>query len=289
MSAVERLDALSPGLSAAKLRSSPDLARKLLESLSHQDEPGKSTGATLVEQGSLPVLAHDAPEPNELLARQTPSGAYRRALPDPVQCAGWRFCEGAGQYRCLTSMSPLGGGNASSLAAHVSAQTPYYDQEAELPGLTPLAVWDERRAQGRWAIVLGENPQFVSAFFSQQVPSGRHLPADRKWIFVGNGRSGPMDIEFETTEDWQGNGDPRITVCRPRDTIYANLYDEDAVQFRLDDRKAKVVEVVRHLGLPTGTCVVLKLDVGVGKHTLTIKALQVEGPVVAVSHVIVPL
>lgn len=275
--ALERLEHAAPGTTAQHLR--------------HDTEAGKEE--LLVSAG--------VPNPHDVSGNGDEyMGAGRGAvLPSPHSCDSWRFGRGAGNYRCSTTYAPVAARDGSRLLDMVSDRTPVVQlDENEVHGvLTP----------GHWSVTLNEVSSPIIDYLSTPAPNGVHKPIDRKWVLIGNRESGPIEFDFQT-EGLLGAGergttnlldgrsiregeaidDSRVVVCK-RDLIeMVELRDTEGVRFKIDGEETSVVEMPDHQYAGKSDCVMLAAQIGVGKHTLSLEPLRMEGPPVAISHVIYP-
>eukprot|EP00752_Nemacystus_decipiens_P006893 g6191.t1 len=173
--ALERLEVAMPGVTASKLRGSEAEQTSIMRSLREALDLGP---------GAVSSSGDDEGD------------AYMGAgrgdiLPPPASCADWRFCSGAGDYRCANSYFPLAGDESSRLLDMVSEGTP--------------AVLNANRSEffaepaaGRWAVTLNEMSPKLIEYLGVAPPEGFHHPIDMKWVLVGDNASGPIDFEFET-------------------------------------------------------------------------------------------
>lgn len=279
LNALQRLENAAPGVTAQQLR----------------DE---------TEADKLSLLASIGIEnPEEVSGNgQGYMGAGRGdILPNPRWCAGWRFCEGAGNYRCANTFSPLAGREGSRLLDMVSERTPFVNSGRKHLVAEPT--------EGHWAVTLNEVKKSVLDYVAEPVPTrfaGMHKPIDMKWVLVGNGNSGPIEFGFETKglannpEEASSSGenagssaaeaieDSRVVVCKASIIDCIRLDDRQGVRFRLDGIETSVLRPIAHRYLNPQLCVLLAAQVGVGKHTLRVEPLRVKGSPVSISHVIYP-
>lgn len=214
-------------------------------------------------------------------------------LPRPAWCKGWRFCEGAGNYRCADTYSPLAGREGSQLLDMVSDRTPVWNANKTVFVVQPKA--------GHWAVTLNEIKQPILEYMTAPAPEGMHKPIDMKWVLVGDRESGPIEFEFETKGRLRNAAsggmldnkpmaiiDSRVVVCKGENVERLALDDEKGVRFMIDGKETSVVRSIQHHFMTEGMCVLLGAQVGVGRHTLTIEPLTVGSLLLSVSHVIYP-
>lgn len=275
LSALERLEAAAQGITAQELRDKPDLDKRSMKAAAGLEKPDKISG-----DGDVSMRA-----------------GRGDILPTPRWCAGWRFCDGAGNYRCSSTLFPLAGEEGSRLLDMISASTPIANGDKKQLVANPT--------DGRWAVTLNEEKLPILEYMRQPDPSGMHKPIDMKWVLVGNKYSGPIEFEFETKGIIPSNGrgnkaastgdgsahaveDSRVVVCRPAFIERVPLQDAEGVRFSIDGVETSVLRSITHRYMPAGVCVILAAQVGVGRHTLSVEPLRAVGPLVAVSHVIYP-
>lgn len=214
-------------------------------------------------------------------------------LPRPAWCKGWRFCEGAGDYRCAVTYSPLAGREGSQLLDMVSEHTPFSNANKTVLVAQPMA--------GQWAVTLNEIKEPILSYLMAPAPEGMHKPIDMKWVLVGDRESGPIEFEFETkgrpakaaSEAVFGNNvvaitDSRVIVCKGETVERVALHDNKRVRFMIDGEETSVVRPIQNHFVTEGTCVLLGAQVGVGRHTLSVEPLTMGGLLISVSHVVYP-
>lgn len=173
LSALDRLEHVVSGATAIQLLEYDTLARSSLRA---------SLGLSASEGNSVAKERHGAA--NDVSAYRDAGGGF---LPHPAWCGRWRFCSGAGGYRCATTFTPLAGGKSSRLLdmAGVVHNQNYTDFLA-LP------------TEGRWALTLNEEASPLLAYLRVTPPNEMHIPIDHKWTLIGDKGAGPIDFEFET-------------------------------------------------------------------------------------------
>ncbi|CAN0396711.1 unnamed protein product [Pylaiella littoralis] len=206
MSALERLDAVRPGITAAGLRQHESLSElgrnSLRESLGLGAGAGVGMGVGVTSAnadrggGSAAPDNDNNSDERDRSSSSSSAAAYMGGgrgdiLPPPAWCKGLRFCDWAGSYRCANTYSPLAGRGGSRLLDMVSGRTP------------PVLNRDHSEnfvepSPGRWAVTLNEEVGKLKAYLKMPPPDGFHHPIDMKWVLVGNKDSGPIEFEFET-------------------------------------------------------------------------------------------
>lgn len=286
--AMSRLEKVSPGWTATELRKQDEASiHSLGVSLELWEDEQRSNGAddygTVSRRSSLFM-----------------GGGRGEALPSPRWCASWRFCRGAGNYRCANTYFPLAGREGSRLLDMVSEGMSVLNSKCENHFVTPNT--------GHWSLTLNEEkPSILEYLKTGRAPKGKHVPIDMKWVLVGDKGSGPIDFEFETlgvpqtraSKDVSVNGtaaegtsvavdDSRVVVCKPDFIHRVGLGDSRNVRYSIDGVQTTTVRLLGHFGLNAGSCVLLATKIGVGRHTLTVEPLKDGEPYVAISHVIYP-
>lgn len=295
LGAVDRLQDVAPGTTATQLREMNSLSRKSLRS-----SLGLGDGKSVARR-----IGDGAGDEGSGGSDVYMGGGRGSILPRPVWCIGWRFCEGAGSYRCANTYFPLAGKEGSRLVDMVSERTPAILNRNHEQYLT-------QPSEGHWTITLNEESQNFLRYLKSTPPKGMHLPIDMKWVLIGDKQSGPIEFEFETIGAPLGRAgamhpgkmptntdgtmaeqimprfdDLRVAVCRPDFIDHIKLTDATGVKFSVDGVEASVVELA-HDGLHSGSCVLLDAEVGAGRHILTVEPLLNGAPFVAVSHVLYP-
>lgn len=237
-------------------------------------------------------------------------GGRGSVLPRPAWCKGWRFCEGAGNYRCANTYFPLAGKNGSRLVDMVSERTPVVNSGHEL--------FLKKPSRGHWAVTLNEVKVPILEYLKTTPPEGMHHPIDMKWVLVGDAKSGPIEFDFETIgvvpggaeggataaaktkagssgnstaaapRNAEAEDDPRLVVCRPDFIHRVKLDDKAGIRYSVDGVETLPVELIAQYGLQEGSCVLLAAEIGPGRHTLAVEPLKKGEPFVAISHVLYP-
>ena len=278
LSALGRLEEMTPGITAADLPAKDDTSRAaLMASLGLWNEASRGD-----PRGDDGVSVNDLGE------------GQGDALPPPTWCGEWHFCHFAGDYRCANTFFPLAGKEGFRLLDMVSEVTPgILNRERALYNVNPT--------EGHWAVTLNEDNPVVIKYLVGPAAGGKHKPIDKKWVLVGDRLSGPIDLEFETvgfpSEEREAAAATaaeestrtalRVGVCRPSFIDRIDFADSTGVKFKVDGVEASVVPL-EHRGLSRGSCVLLEADIGVGKHSLTVEPLRDGQPYVAISHILYP-
>lgn len=286
--AMSRLEKVSPGWTATELRKQNEASiHSLGVSLELWEDEHRSN-----EAGDYALVSRS----NSLFM----GGGRGRALPSPSWCTSWRFCRGAGNYRCANTYYPLAGGEGSRLLDMVSERTSVLNSKCKNLVVKPNT--------GHWSLTLNEEkPSILEYLKTGRAPKGKHLPIDTKWVLVGNKASGPIEFEFETlgvpqtraSKDVSVNGtaaegttvavdDSRVVVCKPDFIRRVELGSAGDVRYSIDGVQTMTVRLLSHFGLHEGSCVLLAAEIGVGRHTLTVEPLKDGQPYVAISHIIYP-
>lgn len=284
LKALDRLEEVAPGITSDELRAKDGPSRTALgaslglgsEALreDRREEDGVKIGGSLLTSGD-------------------DMGAGRGViLPPPSWCGGWHFCDFAGDYRCANTFFPLAGKKGFRLLDMLSKRSPAVKNLER----TEYVV---QPTEGHWAVTINEEKVPVIEYLSAPAPKGKHRPIDKKWVLVGNRLSGPIEFEFETIgsphqegatkakEDLRRGDSSRVGVCRPSFIERIDFADPAGVKLSVDGVEASVIPL-EHRGLSSGSCVLLDVDVGVGKHNITVEPLQDGKPYVAISHVLYP-
>lgn len=189
MSALERLDAVRPGITAAGLRQHESLSElgrnSLRESLGLGAGAGVGVGVGVTSANADRGGGSAAPDNDnngderDRSSSSSSAAAYMGGgrgdiLPPPAWCKGLRFCDWAGSYRCANTYSPLAGRDGSRLLDMVSGRTP------------PVLNRDHSEnfvepSPGRWAVTLNEEVGKLKAYLEMPPPDGFHHPIDMKW------------------------------------------------------------------------------------------------------------
>ncbi|CAM9557115.1 unnamed protein product [Ectocarpus sp. 8 AP-2014] len=188
--ALERLNGVKPGITAAGLRQ--------LDALSANGRLNLRESLGLGGGGATDI----PPDPHgEASAADSQSGSNNYPafmgggrgdiLPPPSWCKDYRFCQGAGSYRCANTYSPLAGKNGSRLLDMVSENTPVVLNRNR-------SEYFVEPSQGHWAVTLNEEAQSIKDYLKVSPPRGFHHPIDHKWVLVGDAAAGPIEFEFET-------------------------------------------------------------------------------------------
>lgn len=284
LNALERLDAIKPLVTSQQLRSEREAPRG-----------GEDQTALRAELGLPEDPVEVSGDGSDFV------GAGRgRILPPPSWCGGWRFCDGAGDYRCANTYYPLAGKDGSRLLDMVSERTPVVNGDKRNLTAAPTV--------GHWAVTLNEDKPTIFGYLRQPNPPGMHKPIDMKWVLVGDQQSGPIEFEFETKGSLTAkNAGPdaalfgsgidssvgasahsRVVVCRGETVERVRLHDEKRVKFWIDGEITYVIRPVQHHFFNGGACVFLAAQVGVGHHTLRVEPMTMGKELVSVSHVIYP-
>lgn len=294
LSALERLEEVAPGVTASELRDLPASSKRSL--------------GVLLGLWSEQSLAEDLTATNGSAAKDNDDSVFMAGgsgsiLPKAKWCAGWRQCEGAGNYRCASTYFPLAGREGSKLIDMVSERTPSLVNRYGKYLVVPPK-------EGHWAVTLNEVKAPILQYLKTAQPEGMHRPIDMKWVLVGTQSSGPIEFEFETigVPPRGGEGpaspggvisnatamqrkpvaDSRVVVCKPDFIDRVNLADPSGVRYSIDGLKTEAVRPLAHYGLTAGSCVLLAAEIGVGRHTLAVEPLKSREPFVAISHVLYP-
>lgn len=186
LSALERLERVLPGVTAAGLRN-PDFfftngRDTLQESLGLTGVAGATHAPGIAESGG----GSGGDDVDSYI------GPGREViLPAPSWCKGWRFCDWAGSYRCANTYSPLAGKERSGLLDLVSERMPVISNRDRSENFV-------KPSPGRWAVTLNEDAPFYKQYLKMTPPEGFHHPIDSKWVLVGDRNSGPIEFDFET-------------------------------------------------------------------------------------------
>lgn len=292
--ALEHLDHVMPGATSTRLRDMPDQSRLTL---------GKALGL-----GNAGNIAQESAMEGDVDSGSFIGARRGSVLPSPVWCTSWRFCKGAGNFRCANTFLPSAGKKGNRLVDMVSESTPSILNRN-------LKSFEVQPTEGHWAVTLNEEARPIFEYIEAGPPEGTHLPIDMKWVLVGDKRSGPIEFEFETIgvvppvlqkedEDiarevknstaltlTQGittaDKDSRVAVCKPDFIDRTALNDVAQVRFSIDGVETSVAPLVQY-GLYPGSCVLLAAEIKVGRHTLTVEPLKRGPPLVAISHMLYP-
>lgn len=170
LSALERLDAVRPGITAAGLQHQDALSTggrsSLRESLGlgEVDDNGSGSGSGSNSSGSGGSGS----------AAAYMGGGRGAILPPPAWCKGWRFCDWAGNYRCADTYFPLAGKEGSRLLDMVSERTPAVLNRNHSEHFVEPAI-------GRWVVTLNEEARSIKDYLLVPPPEGFHHPIDMKW------------------------------------------------------------------------------------------------------------
>ncbi|CBJ48305.1 conserved unknown protein [Ectocarpus siliculosus] len=305
--ALERLNGVKPGITAAGLRQLNALSANgrlnLWESLGL--DGGGATDARPDLHGEA-TAADSQSGSNNYPAFM--GGGRGDILPPPSWCKGYRFCQGAGSYRSEYFVEP---------------------------------------SQGHWAVTLNEEAQSIKDYLKVSPPRGFHHPIDYKWVLVGDAAAGPIEFEFETlgippagrhrrrrakveegeeedahtfsssagreepapesagaNEEFSNSAgidaektrptedatdfDSRVTVCKPDFIDRVQFNETSGVRFSVDGIQVETTVELVQVGLHVQSCALLDVAVGVGRHTVKVEPLKVGEPYVAISHVLYP-
>lgn len=283
LKALDRLEEVAPGITPNELRA--------------KDGPSRTALGASLGLGSE-ALREDRREEDgvrisgDVLTSGDEMGAGRGViLPPPSWCGGWHFCDFAGDYRCANTLFPLAGKKGFRLLDMLSERLPPVNNLER----TKYVI---EPTEGHWAVTINEEKPAVIEYLSASAPKGKHKPIDKKWVLVGNRLSGPIEFEFETMGSPQqggatkakgdlGRGNSRVGVCRPSFIARVDFADPAGVRLSVDGMEASVIPL-EHRGLSSGSCVLLDVDVGVGKHNITVEPLRDGKPYVAISHILYP-
>lgn len=174
MKALERLDGVSPGITAAGLRQHDALFGTGRNSLRESLGLGVVGVTIAADRGGGSTTPDNNSDESANAAAAYMGGGRGDILPPPVWCKGWRFCDWAGSYRCANTYFPLAGKGGSRLLEMLSERTP--------------AVLNRNRSEnfvepspGRWAITLNEEARGIKYYLKMPSPDGFHHPIDMKW------------------------------------------------------------------------------------------------------------
>lgn len=269
LSALERLETASPGITVQQLR-----------------DQGEADKATL-----LVSLGIDNPYEVSGSGSEYMGAGRGDILPATQWCTGWRFCEGAGNYRCSTTYVPSEETEDSTLLGMVSERTPVLNADRQYLEVAP--------AEGHWAVTLNEDKTSVFDYLREPMIENMHKPIDMKWVLIGNRESGPIEFEFETkgvadnksnegSDPGEAIEDSRVVVCNREIIEMADLNDAEAVRFNIDGEETPAEGPLYQKYLNPKSCVVLAAQIGVGRHTLSVEALRSEGPPVGICYIVYP-
>ncbi|CAM9732485.1 unnamed protein product [Hapterophycus canaliculatus] len=322
LGALERLNRVVPGVTASQLRGYGEE----IEDTPTPTGSAKRVGGTSFDKNSLGETlqlgmgAVIAVNPND---SSYMGGGRGDILPPPAWCLDWRFCSGAGNYRCANTYFPLAAGESARLVNMVSDKTPAilnHNHSEIFAEPTP----------GHWAITLNENSPRLLEYLKAEPPAGFHHPIDKKFVLVGTKASGPIEFEFQTVgahprreeahvnraegrkdgdeeklDEREGEEfgkhrammepkemgkvpkDSRVVVCKPDFIDRADFTNSSEVRFRVDGVEAPAMELEQGF-MAKGSCVILETEIGIGHHTLMVEPLKDQAPSVAVSHVLYP-
>eukprot|EP00903_Cladosiphon_okamuranus_P005594 g5566.t1 len=297
LSAIERLDAARPGITAAGVQNLDALSsggktflREALGLGEADDNNGDSSNKNSGGGGRGDSSGN---------AAAFMGGGRGAILPPPAWCTDWRFCKWAGNYRCSDTYFPLGGKEGSRLVDMVSERTPAVLNRNH-------SEFFVEPSKGQWAVTLNEQSQKIKDYLLVPPPEGFHHPIDMKWVLVGDKDSGPIEFEFETLgipsgkrglqrratvmvgegEEEEGEEeaaasvdsdttnaatkgtmeqveqfDSRVTVCKPDFIDRVAFNDSSQVRFSVDGVDVSVVEVDQQYGMYQGSCVLLDAQV----------------------------
>lgn len=170
LSAMERLDAARPGITAAGLQ--------------HQDALSSGGRNGLREALGLWEVDDDGSDGDSIRSGGDGGSSGKAAawmgggrggiLPPPTWCDGWRFCDWAGNYRCADTYFPLAGKEGSRLVDMVSERTPAVLNRNH-------SEYFVEPSRGRWVVTLNEESQKIKDYLEVPPPEGFHHPIDMKW------------------------------------------------------------------------------------------------------------
>lgn len=274
LKALDRLEEVAPGITPNELRA--------------KDGPSRTALGASLGLGSE-ALREDRREKDERSSGDEMGAGRGVILPPPSWCGGWQFCDFAGDYRCANTFFPLTGKKGFRLLDMLSERFPAVKN-------LERTKYVEEPTEGHWAVTINEEKASIIEYLSASAPKGKHKPIDKKWVLVGNRLSGPIEFEFETIGSPQlegeskgdlGRGNSRVGVCRPSFIARVDFADPAAVTLSVDGMAASVIPL-EHRGLSNGSCVLLDVHVGVGKHNITVEPLRDGKPYVAISHILYP-
>lgn len=175
LSALERLNVVHPGITAAGLRQHKTLFERSGKSLRESLGVGVTNAAANHDQEST-AIGNDKSDESDRNSSATAymGGGRGDILPPPAWCKGWRFCDWAGSYRCANTYFPLAGRDGSRLVDMVSERTPaVLNRDHSETFVEP--------SPGRWAVTLNEEADSIKAYLKMPPPDGFHHPIDMKW------------------------------------------------------------------------------------------------------------
>lgn len=136
LNVLERLESTAPAATAQQLRRESEHFK-----LNRKAAVGSETSEEVSRDGGISM------------------GAGRgEILPAPRWCRGWRFCEGAGNYRCANTYLPLGRRKGSRLVDLVAERTPVVNSNRTQFTAEPTAA--------HWALTLDEVKPNILAYMS---------------------------------------------------------------------------------------------------------------------------
>lgn len=188
LKAVGRLEDVAPGVTARQLRDSGG-ERKPDDAAAPSSE--RETRESIHDLTSLREtlgLGVEVVDDDDSVYMGGGRGDF---LPPPAWCAEWRFCSGAGSFRCASTYFPQAAGNGSRLVGMVSAKSP------AILNLDHKDVIAEPTS-GHWAMTLNEEATSLLEYIRTVPPEGFHHPIDLKLVLVGDAASGAIEFEFET-------------------------------------------------------------------------------------------
>ncbi|CAM9235118.1 unnamed protein product [Ectocarpus sp. 4 AP-2014] len=198
LKAVGRLEDVAPGVTARQLRDSGGEIKPDDAAVSSSERETRESIHDLTSLRETLGLEVEAVDDNDSVYMGSGRGDI---LPPPSWCAGWRFCLGAGSYRCANTYFPQAAGRGTRLVGMVSAKSP------AILNLDHKEMIAEPTS-GHWAMTLNEESEPLLDYLKAFPPEGFHHPIDLKLVLVGDAASGAIEFEFETigvppgTEGW---------------------------------------------------------------------------------------
>eukprot|EP00903_Cladosiphon_okamuranus_P014125 g13127.t1 len=296
--ALEKLDAVAPGLSADQLREKKQQAA--LREAVGLGEGNQNVFTMDSHYGQDEVVGEGETSPPHEECSYMGGGRGYGVLPPAEWCSS-PHCRWTGNYRCANTYFPLAGDKGSRLLDMVvprpnggGGQKYVLNRFGEELSVVPT--------QDRWAVTLNEiSIPAIEYMRNGHAPKGFHKPIDVKWVLVGDKGSGPIEFEFFTagvrgpadaitdviTTDGGEVLDSRVVVCKPDFIDRVEFEDKEGVRFFVDGVETSVAPKEGN-GMATISCSVLEAEVGPGRHRLVVEPLRRGEPFVAISHVVYP-